>query len=109
MDLTMSMFSTQADYWKSRADLAEATVRETASALGCKPDNEVMLAAAQDAVRYQKLRALVRGERHLGTGHNLGFAFPSRFDLPPPGNIMRGNVAQHLDAAIDALPALGAV
>ena len=53
MDLTMSMFATPADYWKARADLAELTVRETAAALGCKPDNEVMLAAAQDAVRYR--------------------------------------------------------
>ena len=59
MDLTMSMFSTQADYWKARADLAEATVRETASALGCKPDNEVMLVAAQDAVRWRWARANV--------------------------------------------------
>ena len=56
MDLTMSMFATQADYWKARADLAEVTVRETAAALGCKPDNEAMLAAAQDAVRYRWLR-----------------------------------------------------
>ena len=57
MDLTISMFSTQAEYWKARADLAEATVRETASALGCKPDNEAMLAAAQDAERYRHCKA----------------------------------------------------
>lgn len=55
-----------------------------------------------NAERYRWLRARVRGERHLGTGHNQGFAFPSRFDLSPLGDIMRGSVAQHLDAAIDA-------
>ena len=56
----------------------------------------------RDAARWQKLRSMVRGERHTGTGHNQGFAFPSRFELPPLGDIMRGSVAQHLDAAIDA-------
>ena len=61
----------------------------------------------QNAERYLKLRAMVRGERHLGTGHNQGFAFPSRFELHPLGDIMRGSVAQHLDAAIDAMPAAG--
>jgi len=30
MELTMSMFATQADYWKARAELAETTVRKTA-------------------------------------------------------------------------------
>lgn len=43
MELTMSMFATQADYWKARAELAETTVAETAEALGCRPDNEEML------------------------------------------------------------------
>jgi hypothetical protein len=43
MELTMSMFATQADYWKARAELAETTVRETAEALSCAPDNEEML------------------------------------------------------------------
>lgn len=55
-----------------------------------------------DAGRWRTLRSMVRGERHLGTGFNQGFAFPSRFELPPLGDIMRGSVAQHLDAAIDA-------
>lgn len=55
-----------------------------------------------DAGRWRGLRAMVRGERHLGTGHNQGFAFPSRFELPPLSDILRGSVAQHLDAAIDA-------
>lgn len=65
-------------------------------------------AMRKDAERYRKLRALVRGERHLGTGHNQGFAFPSRFELQPLGDIMRGSVAPHLDSAIDALPTVGA-
>jgi len=43
MELTMSMFATQADYWKARAEIAETTVEETAEALGCVPDNEAML------------------------------------------------------------------
>ena len=65
-------------------------------------------ALRKDAERYRKLRAMVRGERHLGTRHNQGFAFPSRFELMPLADIMRGSVAQHLDAAVDALPAVGA-
>ena len=47
MQLTMSMFATQADYWKARAELAEKTVEETAKELGCKPDNEAMLECAR--------------------------------------------------------------
>ena len=100
MDLTMSMFATQADYWKARADLAEVTVRETAAALGCKPDNEAMLAAAQDAVRYRWLRDTKclylgpvvgarrdnRGERHIIPAVNLGCSPPD---------------TETLDAAID--------
>ena len=88
MDLTMSMFATQADYWKARAYLAEATVRETAAALNCKPDNEVMLAASQDATCYRWLsdtkrlylgpvvgaRRDNRGERHILAAVNLGCA-----------------------------------
>ena len=58
----------------------------------------------KDAERYRKLRARVRGERRCGTGKNQEFAFPSRFELPPLGDVMRGSVAQHLDAALDALP-----
>jgi hypothetical protein len=63
-----------------------------------------LAALRQNAKRYLKLRAMVRGERRLGDGPNQEFCFPSRFGLPPQGNIMRGSVAQHLDAAIDALP-----
>ena len=56
MELSMSMFASSADYWKCRAELAETTVRETAETLGCEPDNEAMLAAAQNAKRYEWLR-----------------------------------------------------
>ena len=45
MELTMSMFATQVDYWKARAELAESTVAETARELGCENDNEAILAA----------------------------------------------------------------
>ena len=57
MQVSMSMFASSADYWKFRAELAETTVRETAEALGCEPDNEAMLDAAQDAARYRWLRS----------------------------------------------------
>ena len=56
MELSMSMFASSADYWKFRAELAETTVRETAEALGCEPDNEAMLDAAQHAKRYAWVR-----------------------------------------------------
>ena len=39
----MSMFATQVDYWKARAELAESTVAETARELGCENDNEAIL------------------------------------------------------------------
>lgn len=61
MELAMSMFATSADYWKARAELAEATVHETARELGCEPDNELILEAAHglkaDAARYRWLRS----------------------------------------------------
>lgn len=47
MNLTMSMFSTQTDYWKARAEQAEKTVQETAKVLGCAPGNEEMLMQAE--------------------------------------------------------------
>lgn len=86
MELTMSMFATQADYWKARAELAETTVCETAAALGCEPDNEEMLAAAKNVERYRLLR---RGQ-HWSVIDGIG-------------DTLR---ADALDAAIDAKLAL---
>jgi hypothetical protein len=83
---------------------AEAERLDPESFAKARAERAELDAQRKDAERYRKLRALVRGERHLGTGHNQGFAFPSRFELPPLGDIMRGSVVQHLDAAIDALP-----
>lgn len=80
--------------------------RHDAAALAASHDAE-LAELRKDAERYRKLRAMVRGERHLGTGHNQGFAFPSRYELQPLADIMRGSVAQHLDATIDLLPAVG--
>lgn len=57
MELTMSMFATQADYWKARAELAEKTVEETARELGCENDNEAILLA------IAALKASVEQER----------------------------------------------
>lgn len=51
MELTMSMFATQADYWQARAEAAEQTVQEIAKALGCSNDNEAILAAIADLCR----------------------------------------------------------
>lgn len=60
MQLTMSMFATQADYWKARSGLLEETVSEVAAELGCEADNEVMCATIaklkEDAERYRWLR-----------------------------------------------------
>jgi len=53
MELTMSMFATQADYWKARAELAETTVRETAEALGCDPDNETILSKIDELRNFR--------------------------------------------------------
>jgi hypothetical protein len=58
--------------------------------------------AQADAARYRWLRGQVWGCRHaLGKGPAI-FAFPTAKELPPLSDIMKGSVAQHLDAAIDA-------
>jgi hypothetical protein len=59
-------------------------------------------ALREDAERYRWLRTRVSGHRAVGSGRPATFAFPGPLDLPPIGDIMRGSVAQHLDAAIDA-------
>lgn len=60
MELTMSMFATQDDYWKARSGLHEGTVAEVANELNCPADNEVLLAEIaalkKDAERYRWLR-----------------------------------------------------
>jgi hypothetical protein len=61
-----------------------------------------LLAAREDARRYQWLRAKVSGHRALGSARPASFAFPTSMGLPPLGDIMRGSVAQHMDAAIDS-------
>ena len=97
----MSMFATSADYWKARAELAEATVHETAHELGCEPDNELMLEAAHglkaDADRYRWLRAHTHATRS-STGRQV-FALPT--PCPAGHDLMRGSVAEHLDDCID--------
>jgi hypothetical protein len=56
----------------------------------------------RDAARYRWLRARVSGHRALGSARPASFGFPTSIGLPPIGDIMKGSVAQHLDAAIDA-------
>jgi len=67
MELTMSMFATQADYWKARAELAEKTVEETARELGCENDNEeILLAIAALKPTWQPIETAPRdGSRML--------------------------------------------
>ena len=51
MDLTISMFATQTDYWRARAELAEEAVADMAKDLGCGADNEAILLAVDDLRR----------------------------------------------------------
>lgn len=56
---------------------------------------------AADAKRYQRVRAVVRGRSHPDPRIWPGFDIPIQ---PLPGtNVMKGSVAQHFDAAVDAL------
>ena len=91
MKLSMSMFASSADYWKFRAELAETTVRETAQALGCEPDNEAMLEAAQDAARYRWLRA-----RAYKDGATLAI------DVAVIDDVAIGDFGEFIDATADA-------
>lgn len=55
MELTMSMFATQADYWKARAEQAEKLISELADKLGIGSEAsaypEVILSNVSNAVR----------------------------------------------------------
>jgi len=57
-------------------------------------------ADAKDAERYRWIRRKTSGHRS-DDGYQY-FGFPTGIGLPPIGNIMKGAVCQHLDAAIDA-------
>ena len=98
MELTMSMFADSAEYWKVRAEMAEMTVKETAEALGCEPDNEAMLAAADCVKRYRWL--LARLEAYDCDGPALVVSWPAgsafAFDSPDVS----------IDAAMAATPAV---
>lgn len=94
MELTMSMFATQADYWKARAEIAEraladlgVTPKEAAAGVARSKANQ------KDAERYRWLRH--RTGASSGGFHNIYFP-----ELP--ANWRQGSIAQHLDAAIDA-------
>ena len=54
----------------------------------------------RDAARYQWLRIRVCGLRNNEA--NWHFGFPTRMQLVPVTDCGRGNMGQHLDAAIDA-------
>jgi len=77
--------------------LTEAETLATASVAGLTK-GPPSAAVQRDAARYQWLRSWTRGERFA----KPRFALPSI--LPAPGaDILHGSVAQHLDAAIDAI------
>ena len=76
MELTMSMFSTQADYWKTRAELAETVVAEVAHELGCENDNEAILTAI-DALKPQPEPTIgAKCQRIEGSGEICGLTPP---------------------------------
>jgi hypothetical protein len=60
--------------------------------------DEEMAAVFRDAARYRLLRSKVSGGYSM-PGSPASFQLPL---IPPVGNIMKGSVAQHFDAAIDA-------
>lgn len=89
--------------------LSDAQAALQALAAEKRPNNAVLVPASElrelqeDAARYRWIRSNARGKVD-GRGRQ-------EFDLPDPhplGNIMRGSVAQHLDAAIDSAIALAA-
>ena len=62
-------------------------------------------AAEADAARYRWVRHRVSGHgSHIDHQH---FGFPTSLALRPVGDLMKGSVSQHLDAAIDAARAKG--
>ena len=72
-----------------------------ALAAGERPSDDDVRAVCADAGRYVWLRMKVRGQRDELAPEGQDFV------LTPPGvlpkqNIMRGSVAEHFDAALDA-------
>jgi hypothetical protein len=78
--------------WKAMAEAADEITRLRAQ----------VAALEGDAGRYRWLREHVSGHRAVSSARPATFAFPGPMVLTPLGDIMRGSVAQHLDAAIDA-------
>lgn len=76
MELTMSMFATQVDYWKARAELAESTVAETARELGCENDNEAILAAIDALMPQPEPTIAAKCQRVEGSGQICGLTPP---------------------------------
>jgi len=98
MELTMSMFATQADYWKARAEAAAAAFeREQARADAAEVRAEL---AEKNAERYLWLRNEAWGGNNKRGPHLVEFKpgyVPSRFtDL----------AEEAADAAVDAAMAL---
>lgn len=89
MQLTMSMFATQADYWKAVSGLNEGTVAEVASELGCAADNEVLLveiaALKNRAARWDAVETLmILGDVELTQAEDGGY----RIFVEPVENIL---------------------
>lgn len=101
MELSMSMFATQTDYWKELASLHEITLSEVANELGCNPDNEVLIAEIaalkKDAIRYRWLK-----ERLIGADFDWNESGATILAFEFPRNVgIGGNCDQNIDAAID--------
>lgn len=74
MDLTMSMFASPTAYWEARALLAEQALCETATALGCEPDNEAMLVAADRGHWIKAAKAALELLGDFPVSSNAGYA-----------------------------------
>lgn len=85
-----------------------AACERTAKAALAATPRAVSAGDALDAQRYRWLRARVSGHRSVNSARPATFAFPGPMALTPVADIMRGSVAQHLDAAIDAAMSDGA-
>lgn len=62
MELTMSMFATQADYWKARAEQAERTLSDVANTFGIGEQARtpgVILANVENAVRRSRCLGMI--------------------------------------------------
>jgi hypothetical protein len=81
MELTMSMFATQADYWKARAEQAERTIKEVADALGIGEQARtpaVILANIENATRRSRCLSLIEAHHTITVLDDDGEEMPDQ-------------------------------